>query len=135
MTRTGMPKKKKSTTVARVTRRKKRMSGKRLSGKQTSADKTFELSFEYSGGHRPDLDKLLRRLAKRLGGKESGSGFSFMDGQRDIQFLFPDKASRCEFLGVFRSLLDYAQLRAQVIADLVWTEHAWKGWRRDEREM
>lgn len=88
--------------AAKKVRRRKYAIGKRLGAHYKQYP--FELSLEYSGGHWPDLDKLLRRLAKRLGAKEGGSGFSFMDGQRDIQLFFPDKTSRREFQDALRSL-------------------------------
>jgi hypothetical protein len=62
-----------------------------------------ELSFEYKGIWK-ELDQLLRKQAKRLGGKEIGSSYNTVDSKRGIQFRFPDLASRHGFLESLRTI-------------------------------
>ena len=60
--------------------------------------KRFDITILYNGHPSSTLDSALRFLAKKLGGRDTGAGFFFMNGgERDMAFCFNSESKAHKF--------------------------------------
>jgi len=71
--------------------------------------KNISIMYDWPGISR-ERDKALEKLAKRFGGASTGSGYSFMTGQRDIGFSFKKSADCKKFVTALKAKHKWAEV-------------------------